>query len=95
MASRLEDGMTFTLKEWPAGRLHRLAELWPDPTWSVWAVARELGVSIAAVQRQAKQLACRDGPGIPASRGFTTRLADLAGNLARHNGRLQPMTSVG
>jgi hypothetical protein len=54
--------MTFKLEEWSDERLRRLAELWPDPTWSVRAVARELGVSITAAQRQAKQLGLQGRP---------------------------------
>jgi hypothetical protein len=55
-------GMTFTLEEWPAERLRRLAELWPDPTWTMQAMARELGVGEPAVRRRAKELGLQGRP---------------------------------
>jgi hypothetical protein len=55
-------GMTFKLEEWPAGRLRRLAELWPDPTWTIHAMAQELGVSEHAVLRRAKELGLQGRP---------------------------------
>jgi hypothetical protein len=55
-------GMTFTLEEWPAGRLRRLAELWPDPAWSMLAITRELGVGNDAVRRRAKELVLQGRP---------------------------------
>jgi hypothetical protein len=54
--------MMFTLEEWPAGRLRRLAELWPDPTWTIQAMARELGVDDDAVLRRAKELGLQGRP---------------------------------
>jgi hypothetical protein len=53
--------MTFTLEEWPEGRLRRLAELWPDPTWTMQAMARELGVGREALLRRAKELSLLQG----------------------------------
>jgi hypothetical protein len=47
---------TYRLRYWPEARLHRLVELWPDPTWTVAAIARELGVGDNAVLRRAKEL---------------------------------------
>jgi hypothetical protein len=55
--------VVFRLKEWPDGRLRRLAELWPDPTWTIQAMARELGVGDEAVLRRAKELGLRGRPG--------------------------------
>jgi hypothetical protein len=49
-----------TFREWPDGRLRRLAELWPDPTRPIRAIARELGVSIG--DRRAKKLGLRGRP---------------------------------
>jgi hypothetical protein len=43
--------------EWPAEQLRRLVELWPDPTKTVSAIARELGKSRPAVILQAAYLA--------------------------------------
>jgi predicted DNA-binding ribbon-helix-helix protein len=37
------------LREWPAERLRRLAELWDDPTRTISAIARELGVQRSTV----------------------------------------------
>jgi hypothetical protein len=54
--------VVFTLKEWPAARLRRLAELWPDPTWTMKAMARELGVDVDAVRRRAKELGLQGRP---------------------------------
>jgi hypothetical protein len=55
-------GMPFKPEEWPEGRLRRLIELWPDPTWTIRAIALELGVSIFVVQRRAKELGLRGRP---------------------------------
>jgi hypothetical protein len=55
-------GMPFKPEEWPEGRLRRLIELWPDSTWTVRAIALELGVSIFPVQRRAKKLGLRGRP---------------------------------
>jgi hypothetical protein len=41
------------LRKWPDERLRRLTELWPDPRYSVLAIAREL----EAVRRRTKFLA--------------------------------------
>jgi hypothetical protein len=60
--SRLGSGMTFKLEEWPEGRLRRLAELWPDPTWTIQAMARELGVGNETVRRRAKEFRLRGRP---------------------------------
>jgi hypothetical protein len=54
--------MTFKLKEWPDGRLRRLAELWPDPTWAIQAMGRELSVDDDAVLRRAKELGLQGRP---------------------------------
>ena len=54
--------MTFKPEEWPEGRLRRLAELWPDPTWTIQAMARELGVGNEAVRRRAKALRLQGRP---------------------------------
>jgi hypothetical protein len=54
--------VVFRLKEWPAGRLRRLAELWPDPTWTIQAMGRELGVDDDAVLRRAKELGLQGRP---------------------------------
>jgi hypothetical protein len=54
--------MTFKLEEWPEERLRRLAELWPDPTWTIHAMARELGVNDKAVLRRAKELGLQGRP---------------------------------
>ena len=54
--------MTFKPEEWPDWRLRRLAELWPDPTWTIRAIALELGVSIFVVQRRAKELRLQGRP---------------------------------
>jgi hypothetical protein len=54
--------VVFRLKEWPAERLRRLAELWPDPTWTIQAMARELGVDDDAVLRRAKELGLQGRP---------------------------------
>ena len=42
---------------WPEERLRRLAELWQDPTWTIAAIARELGVSHDPMLLRAKKLA--------------------------------------
>jgi hypothetical protein len=54
--------MPFKSEEWPEGRLRRLAELWPDPTWTVRAIARELGVDMDAVHWRAKKLGLQGRP---------------------------------
>jgi hypothetical protein len=54
--------VVFKLEEWPEGRLRRLAELWPDPTWTIQAMARELGVDDEAVRRRAKELRLQGRP---------------------------------
>jgi hypothetical protein len=54
--------MTFRLEEWPDGRLRRLAELCPDPTWTIQAMARELGADDDAVLRRAKELGLHGRP---------------------------------
>jgi hypothetical protein len=54
--------MTFKPEKWPDGRLRRLAELWPDPTWTIRAIALELGVSIFVVHRRAKELGLQGRP---------------------------------
>jgi hypothetical protein len=58
----LEDGVPRSLQEWPEERLRRLAELWPDPTWTIHAMARELGVNDEAVLRRAKELRLQGRP---------------------------------
>ena len=63
--ARVQGGVpavVFRLKEWPDGRLRRLAELWPDPTWTIRAIALELGVSIFVVHRRAKELGLQGRP---------------------------------
>jgi hypothetical protein len=49
--------MSRGLHTWPPERSRRLAELWPDLTKSIPAIARELGVSREAVIRRADYLA--------------------------------------
>ncbi len=49
--------MPHKLLDWSDERLGRLTELWPDPTYSVHAIARELGTNYEAVKRRAKLLA--------------------------------------
>jgi len=51
--------MSRGLHTWPSARARRLAELWPDLTKSIPAIAHELGVSRAAVIRRADYLALR------------------------------------
>jgi hypothetical protein len=41
---------------WSEERLRRLAELWPDPTWTTAAIARELGVGLDPMLLRAKKL---------------------------------------
>ena len=48
--------------EWPEERLRRLAKLWPDLTYSIVAIARELGTNQEAVRRRAKYLALQGRP---------------------------------
>jgi hypothetical protein len=55
--------------DWPGERLRRLAELWPDPTKTVCAIGRELGVGEEAVRRRAKDLGFKEDPRASASRG--------------------------
>ena len=43
-------------RAWPDERTRRLAELWPDPTYTIKAIARELGTDHATVRRRAKYL---------------------------------------
>jgi hypothetical protein len=47
---------------WLDRRVRRLAELWPDPTWTVRAIAHELGVGREAVRWRAKKLGLRGRP---------------------------------
>ena len=47
------------LRQWPGERIYRLVELWADPTNSVAAIARELGVDCRTVIRRAEYLALR------------------------------------
>jgi hypothetical protein len=54
--------MTFKPEEWPDERLRRLAELWPDPTWTIQAIALELGVHHGAVRWRAKALRLQGRP---------------------------------
>jgi hypothetical protein len=54
--------MMFKPEEWPDERLRRLAELWPDPTWTIRAIAHELGVSHDAVCWRAKELGLQGRP---------------------------------
>ena len=49
--------MSRGLHTWPPARARRLAELWPDLTKSIPAIAHELGVSREAVIRRADYLA--------------------------------------
>ena len=51
------------LRKWPGERIYRLVELWADPTKSVAAIARELGVDCRTVIRRAEYLALRRGTG--------------------------------
>jgi hypothetical protein len=41
---------------WSEERLRRLTELWPDPTWTITAIGRELGMTPQPVIRRAKEL---------------------------------------
>jgi hypothetical protein len=50
------------LRKWPAERICRLAELWPDPTKSIADITRELGVTRSAVILRAEYLALRGRP---------------------------------
>jgi hypothetical protein len=54
--------MTFKPNEWPDERLRRLAELWPDPTWTIEAIAHELGVHHGVVRWRAKALRLQGRP---------------------------------
>jgi hypothetical protein len=54
--------MSRGLHTWPPERARRLAELWPDLTKSIPAIARELGVSREAVIRRADYLALNGRP---------------------------------
>jgi hypothetical protein len=54
--------MSRGLHTWPLERSRRLAQLWPDPTKSIPAIARELGVSREAVIRRADYLALHGRP---------------------------------
>jgi hypothetical protein len=47
------------LRQWPGERIYRLVELWADPTKSVAAIARELGVDYRTAIRRAEYLALR------------------------------------
>jgi hypothetical protein len=51
--------MTIILRKWPDERLRRLTEMWPDPRFSVNAIARELGSTPVTVKRRAKFLALK------------------------------------
>jgi hypothetical protein len=55
-------GMPFKLDEWSDQQLRRLIELWPDPTWTILAMARELGVGHESVTRRAKELGLQGRP---------------------------------
>ena len=77
--------------EWPAEQLRRLVELWPDPTKTVSAIARELGMNRPAVILRAAYLAL---PARPVSRRASSSLmwrteiaksdaADLPTNLPK------------
>jgi hypothetical protein len=50
------------LRKWPAERIHRLVELWPDLTKTIPAIARELGVSRSTVILRAEYLALSGRP---------------------------------
>jgi hypothetical protein len=54
--------MRYKTPEWSDERLRRLAELWPDPTYSIVAIARELGTNREAVKRRAKYLDLQGRP---------------------------------
>lgn len=54
--------MSRGLHTWPPERARRLAELWPDLTKSIPAIARELGVSREAVIRRADYFALHGRP---------------------------------
>jgi hypothetical protein len=54
--------MSRGLHSWPPERARRLAELWPDRTKSIPAIAKELGVSREAVIRRADYLALQGRP---------------------------------
>jgi hypothetical protein len=54
--------MPFKLEEWSDEQLRRLAVLRPDPTCTIQAMARELGVSENAMRRRAKELGLRGRP---------------------------------
>jgi DNA-binding MarR family transcriptional regulator len=51
--------MPYKLQEWPDERLRHLTELWPDPRYSINAIARELGTDPGSVKRRAKFLALK------------------------------------
>ena len=52
--------MSKGLRKWPAEQMCRLVELWADPTKSITAIARELGVDCSTVVRRAQYLALRE-----------------------------------
>jgi hypothetical protein len=54
--------MSRGLHAWPLERSRRLAQLWPDLTKSIPAIARDLGVSREAVIRRADYLALHGRP---------------------------------
>jgi len=51
--------MSRGLRKWPAEQMCRLVQLWADPTMSITAIARELGVDCSTVIRRAEYLALR------------------------------------
>jgi hypothetical protein len=55
-----EARMSRGLRKWPAEQMYRLVELWADPTKSITAIARELGVDCSTVIRRAEYLALRE-----------------------------------
>jgi hypothetical protein len=75
--------MTAAYQEWPEDRIRRLFILWADPTVSVMAITRELGVHKDTVARRARlfglpaervQVATTDGiPTVPARKAQRRR----------------------
>ena len=66
--------MSKGLRTWPAERIHRLVELWPNLAKSIAAIARELGVNRSAVILRAEYLALSGRPASHRTR-FQVRIA--------------------
>jgi hypothetical protein len=81
-----EAPMPVPLREWPDERLHRLAEPWPDPRFSMNAIARELGTDPVTVKRRARFLALKGRRTYRLSPWLAAR-RELLSNIGRDSDR--------